>query len=73
MCLEKRYARFFKVLMAPKLAQFSHRGKIEDLELSSKLNGALERIRTPDLSLRRGAIYPADLQARFINPRIIRV
>ena len=47
--------------------------KIRNIELGSKLNGAPERSRTPGLSLRRGALYPAELQMRNKMCRIIRV
>lgn len=34
-------------------------------ESKDEINGALEKIRTPGLPLRRGTLYPAELQAHY--------
>lgn len=43
---------------------------VEPVTLRSQLNGAPDTIRTCDLTLRRGALYPAELRGRFLVGKI---
>ncbi len=57
------YGLFF-TLITMCLACFLIRDSVKKKRLKD-VNGALEGIRTPDLPLRRGTLYPAELRAHL--------